>query len=79
MIDYKPVSEEEIKTISLDEKIQEPATSLSFDYEQFAELDKKIKAGNATNDEESSFGTLVPKMAKIQVKDYEHLSPEDEK
>ena len=58
---------------------REPTPSLPFDFKEFNQLDKKIKAGEATNDEEASFAKLAPKMAKFQVKDYEHRTPEDEK
>ena len=41
-------------------------------------LDSKIKIGKDTEEEDQKFSQLVPKMAELQVKDYQR-TPEEEK
>lgn len=72
-------SDEETATIKLS-SVNERDQSLVelLDEEQFMKLDNAIKEGKATEEEEQEFSTLVPQMAKIQVKDYQK-TPEEEK
>ena len=40
------------------------------DDEEFKKLDDKIKKGEATEDEQQKFAELVPRMARLQAKDF---------
>ena len=83
LLDNKALSSEETKTVSNDNQMHDNTHrknihSSPFDLEEFTELNKKIKEGNATDNEEESFSKLVPKMAQLQVKDFQR-TPEEEK
>ena len=52
---------------------------MQFDEEEFKKLDDKIKEGQATEEEDQQFSQLVPKMAELQVKDYQRTPEEEEK
>ena len=42
-------------------------------------LDKKIREGEATEEEDQQFSQLVPKMTELQAKDYQKTPEEEEK
>ena len=83
LLDNKTKPGEEIKTIQQEKQSStiepEPARNELFDEKEFMKLDKKIREGEATEEEDQQFSQLVPKMAELQGKDYQKTPEEEEK